>query len=83
MFSCISSSEITFATRIIALNYLAHSYEKAKVFADKDSDRQKALFHRKSKDLSKSLGIYIWLQKLHGSPDTKFKKVKKIMLSSI
>ena len=31
--------------------YLAHAYEKAKTFADKESDRQKALFDRKSKDL--------------------------------
>ena len=31
--------------------HLAHAYEKAKTFADKESDRQKALFHRKSKDL--------------------------------
>ena len=30
---------------------LAHAYEKAKTFADKESDRQKALFDRKSKDL--------------------------------
>ena len=30
---------------------LAHAYEKAKIFADKESDRQKALFDRKSKDL--------------------------------
>ena len=30
---------------------LAHAYEKAKTFADKESDRQKAVFHRKSKDL--------------------------------
>ena len=31
--------------------HLAHAYEKAKTFADKESDRQKALFDRKSKDL--------------------------------
>ena len=30
---------------------LAHAYQKAKTFADKESDRQKALFDRKSKDL--------------------------------
>ena len=30
---------------------LAHAYKKAKTFADKESDRQKALFDRKSKDL--------------------------------
>ena len=30
---------------------LAHAYEKAKTFADKESNRQKALFDRKSKDL--------------------------------
>ena len=30
---------------------LAHAYEKAKTFADKESDRQKSLFDRKSKDL--------------------------------
>ena len=31
--------------------HLAHTYKKAKTFADKESDRQKALFDRRSKDL--------------------------------
>ena len=31
--------------------HLAHVYEKARTFADKESDRQKALSDRKSKDL--------------------------------
>ena len=30
---------------------MAHTYEMAKTFADKESDRQKALFDRKSKYL--------------------------------
>ena len=58
---------------------LAHAYQKAKTFADKESDRQKALFDRKSKDLRLEPGIYVWLEKLHGSPGTKFKIDGKMM----
>ena len=59
--------------------HLAHAYEKAKTFADKESDRQKALFDRKSKDIRLEPGIYVWSEKLHGSPDIKFKTDGKMM----
>ena len=36
--------------------HLAHAYKKAKTFANKESDRQKALFDRKSKDLRLETG---------------------------
>ena len=43
--------------------HLAHAYEKAKTFADKESDRQKALFDRKSKDLRLEPGYLCLVRK--------------------